>query len=154
MFLGSIAMALIYQTVRKTEEASARHHFPGVELGSASMDNQSSFRISVEALPRTHRVAYQSLGYTMAFIANYVFPTTSRIFMTMDKAPPYPIRLLAVSFVTSQGFWNWLVYYVLPFWYESRYKGSTTRSDNNAMVSPNFTDEESRRKSPAVDSDT
>ena len=67
----------------------------------------------LEDLPKTRRVAYQGMCYTAAFICCYIFPTTSRILMTAGvKPPPYPIRFLAVSSVSSQGFWNWLVYSV------------------------------------------
>jgi hypothetical protein len=74
----------------------------------------ASTRFTLADLPRTRRVFHQGLGYTFAFVFLYIFPTTSRIFQTTGNVPPYPIRLLAVTMVTSQGFWNWVVYYLQP----------------------------------------
>mmetsp|Transcript_62530 Transcript_62530/g.152241 ORF Transcript_62530/g.152241 Transcript_62530/m.152241 type:complete len:482 (+) Transcript_62530:228-1673(+) len=65
-------------------------------------------------LPRTRRVFYQALGYSSAFFFVYLFPTTSRIIQTIGNTPPYWIRLLAVTFISSQGAFNWIVYFFLP----------------------------------------
>ncbi|CAB9527236.1 expressed unknown protein [Seminavis robusta] len=93
-------------------------------------------------LPITRRVAYQGICYTAAFIVMYVFPTTSRTWSSVrNEPPPYPIRLLAVTFVGSQGFFNWLVYYVQPRvydWIEQR---------KNRQDSSNNNDNKSRRAS-------
>jgi len=143
MICGSIAMFLIYLYVRNIEARSLQHTFErsalhlqqisirnevsaGVVSGVSSIvsndlptmihlreDFQRS-RSTLSDLPKTQRVANQGLSYTVAFILCYTFPTTSRIWQTACCDPPYPIRLLATSFVGSQGFWNSMVYYVLP----------------------------------------
>ena len=125
-------MMLVYCSVRKTELRSRRYRFPEQErieasgdlefASSLSLPSSSSRRLSmVEELPMTHRMSYQSIGYMVAFIGCYIFPTTSRIMLTASKVPPYAVRLLAVSTVTSQGFWNWAVYFLLSRWYHLRF---------------------------------
>ena len=85
----------------------------------------------------TRRVAYQALAYAGFFILVYVFPTTSRIYSTVRGPPPYPIRFLAVSFVASQGFWNWVAYYLLPKCLDrmEKVRSFPTRRHSSARVS-------------------
>jgi hypothetical protein len=87
-------------------------------------------------LPRTRRVLYQAFGYTSTFLFVYTFPTTSRIIQTMGNDPSYGIRLLAVSFIPSQGLFNWFVFFWLPRFVEWR----SQRNRNRANVdSPRYT---------------
>jgi hypothetical protein len=65
-------------------------------------------------LPRTRLVFYQAMGYTASFVLVYFFPTTGRTIQTAGHEPPYAIKLLALMFVSSQGVFNWLVYFWLP----------------------------------------
>lgn len=89
-------------------------------------------------LPMTRRVAHQALGYAAFFVLVYLFPTTSRIMSTVGDPPSFPIRFLAVSSVGSQGWWNWMIYYLLP----------KVLDDSNARSRSDRT--HSRRRSGAV----
>ena len=127
-------MLLIYCRVRRIEARSLQWQFGSskgtdsnnVDAPGLREENQMNGwnrRYGMADLPKTRRVSYQAVGYTMCFIMVYLFPTTSRIMSNVGDGPPYAIRLLAVTFVSSQGFWNWVIYFCLPRianWWEQR----------------------------------
>lgn len=95
------------------------------QVSSFSVNGNTNANINnpqLSDLPKTRRVAYQGLGYTAAFILVYIFPTTSRTWQTVNSSsgipPPYVIRVLALSLVPCQGFFNFLVYHVQPRIYD------------------------------------
>ena len=120
---------------------SDRFSDSGASSTNFGQSKSQQLRPNLSELPKTRRVAYQGLCYTACFILCYVFPTTSRTYTTVTKeAPPYAIRLLAVSFVGSQGFLNWLVYFVQPTihtWWSRRLRQREQQETNQNQPKQN-----------------
>ena len=122
--------------IETEKQSSTKNAFYGRPSAMRRLSFRSENDLPRPNLPRTRRVFYQASGYTSAFIFVYLFPTTSRIIQTIGNTPPYWIRLLAVTFVSSQGAFNWIVYFFLPRFmdrmrYRNRYRDDRINSPSD-----------------------
>lgn len=119
IIFASINMLAVYLDVRKkeTKGISYRLTWQTAELSTGTQSDSRNLGLQMKTrLKKTKRVATQGKLYISAFLITWIFPTIARATETINKGEvPNWLLAIAGTMITSQGFFNSIVYFRLRF---------------------------------------
>ena len=115
IIFGSFNMLAVYFYVRQIENRSVRWEFASSSTSSTVQDRKKAKK-RLSQLRRTQDVAVQGKLYIGAFVITWISPTIVRAYQLFDASgPPEGLLTIAGTMITSQGFFNAIVYFRIRF---------------------------------------